>query len=1260
MHTHFSAFAHWHIHTSAHLHNDKRGPRAGLGANRAILIVVSSALRAGGVRTCLALSLLAVGCTSGPPAPNNTAPDPSTHTWFPIASGPHAATCDVCHGTLPSFKQFTCDGCHDAATCGGQAGRAIGHFEPLDDRLHASVDKYSATSAACYGCHPTGAKVAFDHNRITSGCNTCHAACAPFDATPKNDSKHPALTSDTDCAGCHLSTTDWTMVSGAPGDLRWDPTRSIGPLQALIPTYAGTSITSLTPRAETLAMPMSHASKQVAGAASSSCSNCHASSDFAHGVLHASLAALKLAQPTACADCHAGAVPMAETIPTGFVGPTATHPARTPPSGEMKHDAVAWAAEAPTKQSIVPGECGLCHVSASKSGVTWSTGRAAGTLPVYHASLDAAALAQPTSCVDCHANSRPTGVVMSSSSTIAFDHSTSAALADCAGCHTGGPVAQWTSAWSGGRFHLASDASPATCLPCHAGERPASSMGWMTPGFASAPFDYGANPDGVTHGDGQDCALCHAGPGSGAWGGTQDWQRGHFTHGPATLSGTTCIACHTSQRPTMIVSNFDHGANGQGDCSGCHQPTVQRGSYAVLTDWMGGSPYPGSTLIGTPSQSITETEITLHRSGANQLVTGMTSIVATLYNQMLHDSSAIPAPLNAGPSASPDYTKCWQCHTSANHVVTSYLNGKYHASLDAAGQAQPKTQCNDCHAQMRPAGIVERAGSDLVPMDHAAKFTSPASIGGVTVAGVGDMDCSGCHAQPSTTWSDGVFHGSTIGAVPADCTVCHYPLIADTNVSDRTSGSDYAMHHASSQITFQDCQRCHTGASMNQSRAPAATLWNPGAYHASLTAQPSACAECHAVSAPTLNASTKSTVSYSFAMGGTSSNGPQWMNHGASPVSGKDCAVCHLADAKASGSAWSKSDSFHASTSAPASCADCHGLSNGGGATQGTNNNLPATPTASTMLTTAAKDPTTGVPAGTADLMNHVDVNASAHDCGFCHTQLGVSTSAGVQGREWAQASFHASFSANAPLVMNATSGRCSNCHMNVRPGSGFTLLDHSTFTATQGSEDCSSCHFWPGSGTPTAPNWLGAVAVPQSINVGGFPISQPPATQAMTEPGINNLPHPAVTGATCTSCHQSSTGGKQAIGYDHLSSLINGHCDACHEAGSDLVGTAWNGATTESAGAGDTRPFSLASVTATYHGDSRTITPASAPAGATVSEANHFYPIDCYECHAVPGGTGTTTTGSAYKTAWAFPHTTSRMSNPVTCQTCHGSRIPN
>jgi hypothetical protein len=243
--------------------------------------------------------------------------------------------------------------------------------------------------------------------------------------------------------------------------------------------------------------------------------------------------------------------------------------------------------------------------------------------------------------------------------------------------------------------------------------------------------------------------------------------------------------------------------------------------------------------------------------------------------------------------------------------------------------------------------------------------------------------------------------------------------------------------------------------------------------------------------------------------------------------------------------------------------------------------------------------------------------------------------------------------------VINGTTGRCSNCHLNVKPGASFTAQDHSAFTSAPGSQDCGSCHSWPGTGTQAAPNWLGASGgVPPYINVGGFNIATPPATAPKLQTGISNLPHPTVaTGTACTSCHKSVAGGTPAIGYDHASTLIGSNCASCHEAGSGLVGTPWNGASAEASGAGDTRPFTLTSVTV-YKG------------GGTLKAtyANHFYPVDCSQCHVAPTGIAVSTSATAYApatgggastSAWSFPHNQRLMTNPTTCTMCHTNGIP-
>jgi hypothetical protein len=60
------------------------------------------------------------------------------------------------------------------------------------------------------------------------------------------------------------------------------------------------------------------------------------------------------------------------------------------------------------------------------------------------------------------------------------------------------------------------------------------------------------------------------------------------------------------------------------------------------------------------------------------------------------------------------------------------------------------------------------------------------------------------------------------------------------------------------------------------------------------------------------------------------------------------------------------------------------------------------------------------------------------------------------------------------------------------------------------------------------------------------------------------------------------------------------------------------------------------------------------------VTWPKHFYPVDCYQCHNKPPGFGAVTTGTAYVTAWKFPHVESRMTNPGTCVMCHTNGIPN
>src|SRR5207237_10254014 len=110
-------------------------------------------------------------------------------------------------------------------------------------------------------------------------------------------------------------------------------------------------------------------------------------------------------------------------------------------------------------------------------------------------------------------------------------------------------------------------------------------------------------------------------------------------------------------------------------------------------------------------------------------------------------------------------TQSWRDHTNTDGTVTAYANGVYHSALNNApatpGGAitplpQPTSLCTDCHVQMRPTGIVMKAGSDLQPMDHNVTFAAPVTIGGASVTGVTGIECAVCHHNPGLSWPAGL------------------------------------------------------------------------------------------------------------------------------------------------------------------------------------------------------------------------------------------------------------------------------------------------------------------------------------------------------------------------------------------------------------------------------------------------------------------------------------------------------------------------
>lgn len=453
------------------------------------------------------------------------------------------------------------------------------------------------------------------------------------------------------------------------------------------------------------------------------------------------------------------------------------------------------------------------------------------------------------------------------------------------------------------RFHAVGSSTPGTCLPCHGADAPTSTVGWLSTTYARSPFDYGTNSLGIAHGGGQDCAGCHRGPGTGAWGKRANWVGGHFVHGPLTLAEKTCIACHLSQRPDLqpgataasaaALVGFDHARYPAMDCIGCHWATVAAETYVNYFnpatsalpggDWRGGQSYPGSTPVGFPGERLELVSTTLTLSPTNDFVASATERFEEVRDLMIHTAAMVPAEVRPGPADAPDYGKCWHCHASRNGVVWLFPQGKFHFALEQyrvtpdgpiTPLPQPTQNCKECHAATLPTGLVGR--SSLRPMQHAIEFAAPVVVGGVAATGVRDLDCSVCHKEPLGLFSQGAFHRSIEPATPKECVSCHYLTMADASAADVRSGTAFEMRHTSAQLTFHTCTTCHPSALANATSGEiAAESWKPGYYHAVLATQPTLCSDCHAVSLPTAT--------------------PGAFDHGAltADAGTRDCGDCH-------------------------------------------------------------------------------------------------------------------------------------------------------------------------------------------------------------------------------------------------------------------------------------------------------------------------------------------------------------------------------
>jgi hypothetical protein len=635
-----------------------------------------------------------------------------------------------------------------------------------------------------------------------------------------------------------------------------------------------------------------------------------------------------------------------------------------------------------------------------------------------------------------------------------------------------------------------------TCNECHSGQRPTSSAGFVGLNSA-APFDF------AYHGGQRDCAICH-GDQHNTLRSKADWAQGFFNH---KITLTSCLECHSPQRPAKTAAGTDHPATG--DCLSCHSPTlnvvkdIQSDGYMSmsLALWKNATGTPGG-LVWNAANDVPVTVQTPTYNG-NKILSSWTPSSQTLNMTMSHTAN-IPGV---------NMQNCTACHSNTN----SFVGGEFHGTLLSAGTNQP-TNCASCHSSSHDKNIPVPAGNSNTAFIGIATgvnaATNPSLFNHATTEGL--ADCNSCHTQSNwanASWKNGRFHKG--GAAPSTCTECHAPtrpagVVGANNFNHGTSGqgectgchistkaalANKTVNNANAnlRLQFADWRGAistptglvgsqtltvaavklvttngaptgktasnqsftllmnHANYQTNCATCHVANTFIGGKFHASQNTQPTSCRTCH----------TNSLAGY---MLGSALNKP--IDHGHSLVASRECVTCHTAPTAAVANANFKDGSFHSKiTTQPTSCKECHSVK-------------------------IVDQPVWGS-------MNHATIGST--DCFSCHKFPGT----GVLGN-----------AGNPPNWKGAVSGAPATISLSPPTGTNFGNLNLPHPVSVQAGMTCATCH-----GTSTANKII------------GYDHANPPA------------------GAKCVWCHYSkqTVVGVRVSTANHRGASATTDCVPCH-----------------------------------------------------------------------------------------------------------------
>ena len=524
-----------------------------------------------------------------------------------------------------------------------------------------------------------------------------------------------------------------------------------------------------------------------------------------------------------------------------------------------------------------------------------------------------------------------------------------------------------------------------------------------------------------------------------------------------------------------------------GDCVSCHAPSLAQVQSLPATSYAGMSTAQWKNAAGVPTVLVNDPAKNVNFN-AKTPVYGTNGILASFTTA----AQVMPMKMNhANTGTTVDMTQCSTCHSN----ISNYVGGRFHASLTAKSIAQPTT-CTSCHDVSLLLNIpkAQVVGAFTGTAAGINATTNPSLMNHLSA--VGQQDCASCHQQSnwaSATFTKGQFHRTNIA--PTTCVECHAPT--------RPSGLAGTVQFNHAQLGQGECIGCHT---LTATALKTKTATGTGAAQlttadwAGANPTPSGLAGSTTITV----AAVKLTVTGGAVTAKTASNQNfvLQMNHANYQT---NCSTCHTSSGTFTGG------KFHASqTTQPTSCATCH---------------------------TAALS---GFILGYAvsKMIDHSHSSVVGKDCAICHTPPTAATQPLFK-----DGSFHAN--------LTTQPSTCKECHSpKILDQPVWGSMNHATIGAT----DCKSCHNFPGTGVlgsaTNPPNWKGSTAAA-------------PATVSLTPPTGTTwtpltIPHPTLSptlvGLSCASCHGSSTTAR-IIGYDHVHPPTGAKCVYCHLSGQAVVG---------------------------------------------------------------------------------------------------------